>query len=193
MMTVKHGFFWFALLIGGGSAAAQLRAAPPLSRSEYSNESLAFRYSPPDEMRDTTERFEFEIREQTKASGKTQTFSPLLAMSSGSDTDATDWGSVTIETYPRKEFGDLDEISAETKMSAWVAGMSSLSAKPRLVVLSGQKFAVFVIGIQDISTRKGVVIWTTIRKDKLLSFMFVANSPQQLKRLAESIKSVQFF
>jgi hypothetical protein len=37
------------------------------------------------------------------------------------------------------------------------------------------------------------VVWTTVRKDKLLSFAFVANSPEQLKALAESMKSVQFF
>jgi len=37
------------------------------------------------------------------------------------------------------------------------------------------------------------VAWTTIRKGQLLSFFFAANSPQQLRKLAESMKSVEFF
>jgi hypothetical protein len=193
IMVVKYGFLWFALLTGGGSTAAQIRATPPSSKPEYSNVSLAFRYALPDGMRDQTERSKLEIQEQTKASGTTEAASVLLSMSSEPDRDATDWGSVTIETYPREEFGNLDEISAETKMSAWVVGASSLPGKPRSVVLAGQNFVVFVAGKQDGSTRKGAVIWTTIRKGKLLSFAFVANSPEQLKRLTESMKSVQFF
>jgi hypothetical protein len=32
-----------------------------------------------------------------------------------------------------------------------------------------------------------------VRKDQLLSFAFVGNSADQLKRLTESIKSVEFF
>jgi len=42
-------------------------------------------------------------------------------MSSGPDDKATDWHSLTIETYPRKVVADLDDASAEAKMSAWVA------------------------------------------------------------------------
>jgi hypothetical protein len=114
-------------------------------------------------------------------------------MSSAPDATAADWQSLTIETYPRQEFGNLDDVSAETKMSAWVAGVSSSPGTPRSVVLSGQRFAVYVLGEREGTMKKGAVIWTTIRKGKLLSFAFVANSPQQLTRLAESMKSVQFF
>jgi hypothetical protein len=192
-MASKHSFFWFVLLIGSGSAVAQLRTTPPFSKPEYSNESLAFRYTPPDGMHDTTERSKLEIQEQTKSSGTTLAVSALLAMSSGPDNDATDLGSVTIETYPRERLSNLDDINAEGKMSAWMAGTSSLPGKPRSVVLGGQNFVVFVVGKQEGSTRKGIVIWTTIRKDKLLSFVFTGNSPEQLMKLAESMKSIQFF
>jgi hypothetical protein len=47
--------------------------------------------------------------------------------------------------------------------------------------------------MQDGPIKKGAVVWTTIRKGQLLSFLFAANSPDQLKSLAESMKSIQFF
>jgi len=61
------------------------------------------------------------------------------------------------------------------------------------VVISGQNFTVSVFGLQEGAVRKGAVVFTTIRKGKLLSFAFVANSSEQLKKLTESMKSVQFF
>jgi hypothetical protein len=95
--------------------------------------------------------------------------------------------------YPRKAVADLDDAVAEAKMSAWVANSKDATALPRSVILSGQSFSVFLFGVQEGMTKKGAVVWTTIRKDKLLSFAFVANSPERLKRLGESMKSVQFF
>jgi hypothetical protein len=88
---------------------------------------------------------------------------------------------------------DLDDASAEAKMSAWVANNKDASALPQSVVLSGQGFVVSIFGAQEGTTKKGAVVCTTIRKDKLLSFAFVANSPEQLKKLTESMKSVRFF
>ena len=100
---------------------------------------------------------------------------------------------LSIEAYPRQAFSNLDDVKAEAKMSAWVAGTTSLPGKSRSVVLAGQNFAVYIFAEQDGTVRKGAVVWTTIRKDSLLSFAFVANSSEQLKKLAESMKSVQFF
>lgn len=50
-------------------------------------------------MRDKTERFRLQIQEQAKASGTTQTLSALLAMSTGPDSAAPNWSSVTIECW----------------------------------------------------------------------------------------------
>ena len=49
-------------------------------------------------------------------------FDLLLAMESNQE-EAPSWDSLTIETYPRNAVPDLDNASAEAKMSAWVAGM----------------------------------------------------------------------
>jgi hypothetical protein len=46
--------------------------------------------------------------------------------------------------------------------------------------------------MQDGPIRKGAVVWTTTRKGQLLSFFFAANSPDQLKSLADSMESIQF-
>lgn len=78
-------------------------------------------------------------------------------------------------------------------MSAWVAHSKDASALPKSVVLSGQSFSVSVFGLQEGTVKKGAVVWTTVRKGKPLSFAFVANSPEQLKALAETMKTVQFF
>jgi len=78
-------------------------------------------------------------------------------------------------------------------MSAWVMGIDSSPGVPRTVVLAGQSFAVSVFSEQEGKVTKGAVVWTTVRKGVLLSFAFVANSPEQLKTLTESIKGIQFF
>lgn len=191
MMAIRYSPFWLVLLTGSGAAQSMGRPAAPITI--YSNAHLAFRYTPPDGMRDKTDRFKSQIQEQAKALGTTKMFNVLLAMSSGADDKDPSWHSLTIETYPRKAVADLDDASAEAKMSAWVAHSKDASTLPRSVVLSGQSFAVSIFGVEEGTTKKGAVVWTTVRKGKLLSFAFVANSPEQLKRLTESMKSVQFF
>jgi hypothetical protein len=163
------------------------------SPNGYSNVNLGFTYAPPKEMKDETMSRREEIRTRAAVRHTSKTLDLLLSMSSGPDATASDWHLLSIETYPRQKFSDLDDISAEAKMSAWVAGVSGATEKPRVVVLAGQAFAVSVFGERDGTIKKGAVIWTTIRKNKLLSFSFVANSSEQLKRLTETMKSVQFF
>jgi hypothetical protein len=185
-----HNFYCFILI---AICSVVQSVTLPVATTIYSNVHLGFRYKPPSEMRDKTQRFRAEIRERAEAAHSKDTLDALLAMSSGIDDKATDWHSLTIETYPRKAVADLDDASAEAKMSAWVAHSKDATALPRSVILSGQSFAVSIFGLQEGTTKKGAVVWTTVRKDKLLSFAFVANSPEQLKRLTESMKSVQFF
>ncbi len=159
----------------------------------YSNENLGFRYVPPSEMLDKTERSREQIRSRAESLHTTNTLHLLLAMSSGPDDGASEWHSLSIETYPRKGMADLDDAGAEAKMSALVAHSKDTSALPRAVILSGQTFSVSVFAMQEGTTKKGAVVWTTVRRGRLLSFAFVANSPEQLKKLAESMKSVRFF
>lgn len=114
-------------------------------------------------------------------------------MSSGPDSNAPEWRSITIVTYQRNSVSEPDDAKAEAQMNAWVAHSNDVSALPKQAIISGESFTVSIFGLQEGSIRKGAVVWTTIRKGKLLSFAFAANSPQQLKALAESMKTVQFF
>jgi hypothetical protein len=159
----------------------------------YSNPVLGFRYVPPGEMEDETASGRAKMRVRATERHTNNTLELLLSMSSGADDRDSSWHSLTIETYPRQKFSDLDDASAEAKMTAWVACTSSLLEKPRSTVLAGQSFTVFVFARQEGTIKKGAVVWTTIRKGKLLSFAFAANNPDQLKALTETMKSVQFF
>jgi hypothetical protein len=178
------------LVLHGGAIAQEKESSPG---GVYANESLGFRYELPCGMYDETQSDRAEIRARGAERHVGQTFDLLLGMTSGTDDLASGWHSLSIETYPRQALGSLDNTSAEATMSAWVAGISGSPGTPRFVVLSGQSFAVSVFGERKGTVKKGAVVWTTIRKGKLLSFAFVANSPEQLKALAETMKTVKFF
>ena len=166
---------------------------PLLSEGVYTNGSLAFRYSTPNAMHDKTQRFQNQIQERAKAKGNTKTLSPLLAMSTVPDDKDPSWGSVIIETYLRSAVSEPDDVKAAVQMNAWVAHSKDKGALPKSVVISGQRFTVSVFGLQEGAIRKGAVVFTTVRKNNLLSFAFAANSPELLKDLAESMKTLQFY
>jgi hypothetical protein len=181
------------LLVLSGLAPGQEKPGLPSYRRVYTNARLRFSYSFPREMRDETANARAEVQAKAIARSSGKTLDLLLKTSSGSDDATPGWHSLSIETYPRDALGNLDDAGAEAKMTAWVIGLASLPVVPKSVVLSGQRFAVSVLARGDETGKKGAVVWTTIRKGKLLSFAFVANSPQQLTALTGSMKSVQFF
>lgn len=175
------------------TALAQVRRnSMSTSETRYSNKSLGFRYTPPSGMQDKTERFRAEIQERAKATGATKTLKALLAMSSGPDDTDPNWFSLTIETYPRTAVSDSDDAKAEARMNAWVADSGDESVFDSTVI-SNQRFSVSIFGRQQGTVRKAAVVWTTVRKQELLSFAFVANSPEQLKKLTESMKTLEFY
>jgi len=177
-----------------GAAATQGDSSPSSPPGVvYSNHTLRFRYRPVGGMRDETESRKAEIQSRAASLRTNKTLDLLLAMSSGKDDTAPEWHSLSIEAYPRKAFSHLDDVSAKARMTAWVAGIGGLLGTPRSAVLSGQSFAVYVVGERDGTLRKGAVIWTTIVRGKLLSFAFVSNSPKQLTILTGSMKTVRFF
>lgn len=169
-------------------AVAQSKTA--LSEGVYTNAKLAFRYTPPNGMHDKTGRFPpLQIQNQ----GTPQTLITLLAMSSGPDSSVPVWRSITVVTYPRDAVAEPDDTKAAGQMNAWVAHSKSTTVLPKSTLVSGQSFTVSVFGLQEGTVKKGAVVWTTIRKGKLLSFAFAANSPEQLKRLTETMKTLEFY
>jgi hypothetical protein len=163
-----------------------------LNEKAYSNSVLGFRYTPPNGMRDTTIFSTQAMRERATALHQRDTLGLVLSMSSGEDDTASGWHSLSLETYPRAALGSLDEVAAETRMSAWVGGRRSLDSPPRLVVMAGQTFALSGFEKQEGTVTKYATIYTTIRRGKILSFAFSANSKEQLKEFTESMKSLLF-
>jgi len=178
------------LSVGASAQGGLIPSAPGIV---YQNTALGFRYVQPIEMEDITESSKEEIKAHAAARQTSRAISLALAMSSGGDDTVPEWHSLAIESYPRMAVDDIDDSIAEAKMSAWVAHTKEAAALPRSVIISGQIFAVYVFGAQEGRVKKGAVVWTTIRRGKLLSFAFLANSPVQLKALAETMKTVQFF
>ena len=183
------------MAISLGAADGQNKQYPKgdLANS-YSNASLGFRYSPPRGMLDKTELLRSQIREEEGTAATPNAHKALLALFSREDGSDPNWRSLTIEILPRSAISAPDDVSAEAKMSAWLAHSEDANASSnKSAIVSGQSFSVSVFALQDGPIRKGAVVWTTIRKDQLLSFFFAANSPEQLKSLAETMKTVQFF
>ena len=171
-------------------AAAQRKTDSASSGAKYTNAKLALRYNPPGGMRDKTARFQMQIQDQ---SATPRTFRTLLAMSSGPNSGVPGWCSLTIVTYPRSAVSEPEDTKAAAQMNAWVAHSKDASALPKSVVISGQRFSVSLFGLQEGTVEKGAVVWTTVRKGQLLSFAFAANSPRQLTRLTESMKTLEFY
>lgn len=179
------------LLLAATFAWAELTRQPS-GHSRYSNSVLGFRYSPPPGLIDGTKRARADVKLRTGANAILQA-QLLLSMASGFDDSTANWRSLTILTLPRTAFPDRDDTQAEAKTNAFIAHSQKTGIYPRSVSVSGQAFAVSVFGLHERGIVKGAVVWTTVRKGKLLSFAFAANSPEVLKALTESMKTVQFY
>jgi hypothetical protein len=182
---------WVYLLLGISSALGQ-QAELPKRGQAYVNDVLGFQYLIPRGMIDKTNRFREQIHEGEVLSGNPRSLRALFAASSGSNSAAANWGSVAIETYPRSWVSEPDVKKAEAQVNAWVAQSSGRSTYGHSAVISGQTFMVSVFGRREGGGTKGAVVWTTVRKGQFLSFAFVSNSPEVLKDLTESMRSVQF-
>jgi len=109
------------------STAGTAVGQSPIPAKGYSNADLGFGYIFPGEMINETASARADIRSRAAAQHTTKILNLLLGMSSGPDAAALDWHLLSIETYPRRAFSDLDDLNAEAKMSAWVAGVSSFA------------------------------------------------------------------
>jgi hypothetical protein len=189
---IKRGGI-FAILVFSVAAAAVQAVGQSRHLRVYANPELGFRYVSPSEMRDETESGRADIQSDAALSRTGKALDLLLALISGADDTDPRWRSLTIESYPRQGLNNLDDSDAEAKMSGWVVGLARPLVTTKHVIISGQSFSVYVFGFQEGATKKGAVVWTTIRRGRLLSFVFAANSSDELKALTETMKTLQFF
>jgi hypothetical protein len=115
-------------------------------------------------------------------------------MVSGPDDEATDWRSVSIETYPRSKFANLSDSAAEEKINTWAAGQEAVSSigKPKRISVGGADFLVSEFEHSDPSLQKHARVLSSIRNGKLLVIAFTANAGERLNAVAESMKTLQF-
>jgi hypothetical protein len=159
----------------------------------YLNKKLSFRYMVPLGMKDDTEAARAQIRVEAAKRHDKNSLTILLALTNGMDEGSPSSQSFTIQTYRRSAIQGSDDSIAEEKMNAWVLGLGRAKVPARHFVLAGQDFAVSVAASREGKISRGAVVWTTVRKGHLLSFAFVANSPDQLQKLTETMKMVQFY
>ncbi len=134
------------------------------------------------------------VRTRAAAAHTTNTFDVLLSLVSGADDEATDWYSVSIETYPRTKFSNLSEPEAEEKINKWAAGQEVVSevSKPKRMSVAGADFLVSEFEHSDPSVQKYARVFSTIRNGKLLVVAFTVNARDRMNAVAESIQTLQF-
>jgi hypothetical protein len=140
--------FLLPLVVSGLSQTQEKKPDLSLSETVYSNAVLGFRYKAPAGVRDETESRRTQIHARAGELHTQKALNLLLAMSSGADDAAPAWRSVTIETYPRSAFSDVDDNSAEAKMTAWVAGTNG-PGTPRSVALGQCELGKLVHALHD--------------------------------------------
>jgi hypothetical protein len=166
--------------------------AAELSSSQgrvFSSVDLGFRFTPPPGLRDLTAALKERERRRTP-DGRTH-FAMLLWMASGPDDTAEDWVALGVETYPRgrdKDRGDDLTASFTTNVSALPG-----STTERLVIkLSGKDFAVSRVERKEPLLTKYGVVYTTVRKEQFVTFLFGGNDRNRVEKLAGSMKTLEF-
>jgi len=189
----KLVMFCIALFSICGVATCKNTFVNSLENGVYSDHSLGFRYQFPNGMQDRTSQGREQIQRNAAARQTNNTLELLLAMSSGQADTSEGWRALTIETYPRRAWPNLDDFTAAARMDSVVAGsLASPTGQPRKLIYSKQEFAVTGYGQKEGTIRKHAIICTVVRKDKLLAFAFSANTIEDVQAMAQSMKTLEF-
>ena len=115
----------------------------------------------------------------------------LLWMASGPDDTAEDWVALGVETYPRgrdKDRGDDLTASFTTNVSA----LPGSTTEQLVIKLSGQDFAVSRVERKEPLLTKYGVVYTTVRNERFITFLFGGNDRNRVEKIAGSMKTLEF-
>lgn len=155
----------------------------------YTSADLGFSFTPPSGLRDLTAAVN-QAGGGSPANGRSR-FEVLLWMASGPDDTAPDWLSLGIETYRRgRDRDSSDDLTASFITNYAVAG--GMATERKVVRLSGLDFAMTRVERKEPPLTKYAVVYTTVRKEKFLSFWFSGNTREGAEKIAQSINSVRF-
>lgn len=164
---------------------------PPAAPNVFKDIALGFQYVPPQGMYDLTQIDRQEIQRRAAARGKANTMTLLLSLRSGPDDTATDWRSVGIETYPRDKVRSSTDRDASKTFSGWVAGGGAGTGQPKDVTIGDFRFLVSTFELHEGQLKKYACVYTAVRNGQMLSLSFSSNSQEVLKKMVESMNSIQ--
>jgi hypothetical protein len=152
---------------------------------------LSVRYTPPEGMTDKSSVTAQQARERANAY-RAKAAELLLDMSSESDT-APEWHQIWLFHFPRAQMANVSDWLAEAKLNSALAGPRAQPVgQPKSAVLDGHSFLVSEFEQTEPPFTKHAKIYTTLCRSQLLSFVFVANSAEQIARMEDSLKSLNF-
>jgi hypothetical protein len=179
----------FAVLI----AHAQDPALGVLTSDGYMNSVLGFRYTPPSSLTlDQTSTLRDDMQKRAAAAHRTSSSAVLLRLVSGPEDTAPDWASLYVATFSRASWPDVDDFHAETRMNASMARGGLPVGDNKSVTFSNVAFVCTQFKMQEGSITKHASVYTTIRREKLLTFAFTGNSADDVNKIADSMKSLTF-
>ena len=153
---------------------------------------LGIRYTAPAGMVDKTSAESRQARDHV--SSYSQRAAMLLLDMSSQDADASpDWHQIWLFIFPRSGLRNLNDSSAESKMSAALAGPhASTVGQPQGETIAGHAFLVSEFQVSEPPLLKHAKIYTTICKMQLVSFALVSNSASQVEVMEDSLKTLEF-
>jgi hypothetical protein len=161
----------------------------PSHQDAYTNTELGFSFTPPAGFRDVTAASSQDAAADG-AKGRAH-FQVLLWMMSGPDDTAPDWLALGIETFPRgRDLDKSDDVTASFITNEAVTGGKATERKA--VRISGRNFAMTRVEKKEPPLTKHAIVYTTVYKEKFVSFFFAGNTREKVDEAAQSIISVRF-
>lgn len=153
---------------------------------------LGIRYTPPAGMTDKTAETSQQARDRAN-SYTTKAPELLLDLSSGDQDDSPDWHQIWMFHFPRAQLANLSDWMAEAKVNGALAGPKAEPAgQPSSATFDGHSFLVSEFEQSEPPLNKHAKVYTTVCKTQLVSFVLVANSPEQITAMEGSLKSLSF-
>jgi hypothetical protein len=153
---------------------------------------LGIRYTPPDRMTDNTTASARNARQHANEY-RTKAAELLLDMSSGGSDQLPDWHQIWIFHLPRAQLQGLRDWMAEAKLNFALAGPGARPTdQQKGAVIDGHNFLVSEFDQKEPPITKHAKIYTTVCKTQLVSFVLVANSPEQMPTMEDSLKTLSF-
>ncbi len=153
---------------------------------------LGFTYTPPPGMNDKTSAAGVAMRSHA-GTYSSEAAQLILDLSSKDDDTYPEWHQVWVFIFPRAQLPGVNDSAAKEKMNTALAGPHATPVgKPQGASFAGHDFLVSEFEQKEPPLTKHARIFTTICKTQLLSFVLVSNSAQQVSRMEESLRTLDF-